>query len=113
MFTLSRKLSFTVFCLALALTSGVCFGVSDCVYSGVSFSDGAVSCQSGHQFRCSDGDWQALDLACSTPPPTPTVINPADCNCSEEEMSACDQLSKACCVSLELGKCTKRCCDIQ
>lgn len=86
------------------------FAVNDCVYSGVNFSDGAVSCQSGQQFRCSDGDWQPLDLPCSTPPPPPTVVNPAACACTDTELRDCAQQGQNCCVSMESGACLKRCC---
>jgi hypothetical protein len=91
---------------------GACYAISDCVYAGGNFSDGALSCQSGSQFRCSDGDWVPLELPCATPPP-PAVVNPATCACTDIEMSTCDQLGQACCVSMEGGRCLKKCCPIQ
>jgi hypothetical protein len=36
-----------------------------CFYKGAIFSDGAMSCQSGAQFRCKDGDWKSTGFACS------------------------------------------------
>jgi len=111
--TLLKIILSTASFLALTLASDVSFAVSDCLYSGVTFSDGAVSCQSGHQFKCSDGTWQALDLDCGNPAPAPTVVNPADCSCTVDGVGNCDQTAEACCVSLEFGKCTKRCCPRQ
>ena len=105
-----RLLFILVLGIAGALATNDCHAVSDCIYSGVSFSDGAISCQSGRQFQCVDGDWKALDVPCSNPPPTPTVVNPEDCSCTENEVIACDRQAHACCVSLDSGKCTKRCC---
>ena len=96
---------------AAVLTTDACFAISDCVYSGVSFSDGAVSCQSGYQFRCSDGAWEALDLPCAALPPATTLVNPAGCNCTPEELAGCNQSGQACCVSMELGNCVKKCCQ--
>lgn len=100
-------------CLLLTLASDDCFAVSDCLYEGVSFSDGAVSCQTGHQFRCNDGSWSSLDLSCAAPAPSPTVINPADCNCTPAELANCDSSGQACCVSIEFGRCVKKCCQRQ
>jgi hypothetical protein len=110
----SKILSVLAPCLVLCfLGTHVCFAISDCLYAGVTFSDGAVSCQSGQQFRCSDGTWVDLDLSCAAPPAGPAVINPADCSCTQEELAGCDRLGQACCVSIEFGKCVKRCCRKQ
>lgn len=111
MSTRLKKIILVLPFLALTVTADVSFAISDCLYSGVTFSDGAVSCQSGRQFRCSNGTWQGLDLTCASPLPLPTVTNPADCSCTEEEVTNCDHFSQACCVSLESGKCTKKCCE--
>ena len=108
---LPKVLSALLIVLALAFSGRDCLAVSDSLYSGVSFSDGAVSCQSGYQFRCSDGVWEALDLACTNRPPQPTVANPADCRCTEEELKTCDQAGKSCCIWLEAGQCSKGCCE--
>ena len=44
-----------------------------CFYKGTMFSDGAAACQSGAQYRCNDGDWKSLGVACTdTPPPSKT-----------------------------------------
>lgn len=110
---LLRTLSFLALasCVVVTFSSNVCFAISDCIYSGVNFSDGAVACQSGHQFRCSNGTWRSLDLPCVIPPPASIVIDPAACNCTVEEVKNCDRSAQACCVSLESGHCVKRCCE--
>jgi hypothetical protein len=35
-----------------------------CFYKSTMYSDGAASCQSGTQYRCADGDWKSLGVAC-------------------------------------------------
>jgi hypothetical protein len=40
-------------------------GVDDCFYKGTMFSDGAMSCQTGAQFRCKGGDWKATGSGCT------------------------------------------------
>lgn len=35
-----------------------------CFFKGTMYSDGAAACQSGSQYRCNDGDWKALGVAC-------------------------------------------------
>lgn len=45
--------------------------VTACSYNGQGFTEGASICQSGGQYRCEDGTWRSLGLACSvssTPP---------------------------------------------
>jgi len=36
-----------------------------CRFEGTAYSHGATVCQSGTQFRCDDGDWKSLALACT------------------------------------------------
>jgi hypothetical protein len=36
-----------------------------CFFKGAMFSDGAMSCQTGAQFRCKDGDWKATGSQCT------------------------------------------------
>lgn len=36
-----------------------------CKFSGIAFSSGAASCQSGTQFRCEDGEWRGLGVPCA------------------------------------------------
>jgi len=35
-----------------------------CTWSNAAYSDGAVSCQNGQQFRCSDGAWNRTLGSC-------------------------------------------------
>jgi hypothetical protein len=45
-----------------------------CFYKGTTYSDGAAACQTGAQYRCEDGAWKALGVACrgevAVAPPT-------------------------------------------
>lgn len=36
-----------------------------CQYGGTKYSEGAAICQSGTQFRCDDGHWKSLAIACT------------------------------------------------
>ncbi|MBJ6724412.1 hypothetical protein [Geomesophilobacter sediminis] len=85
--------------------------VSDCVYGGTNFSDGALACQSGFQFRCSNGTWEGLDLTCNEPPPAPTRSKPAECACTANDEFNCSAVDMICCVTLEGDGCVKRCCQ--
>jgi len=50
---------------ALMAWTGSAVGADDaCFYNGTMFSPGATSCQSGKQFKCDDGEWQASDKTC-------------------------------------------------
>jgi hypothetical protein len=40
-------------------------GGDHCFYKGTMYSEGAAACQSGLQYRCDDGDWRALGVACA------------------------------------------------
>jgi hypothetical protein len=42
-----------------------------CFYKGTMYSDGAAACQTGAQYRCEDGDWKALGVACRDAAPAP------------------------------------------
>src|SRR5262249_56944112 len=37
----------------------------DCLYKGTKYSEGAAACQAGVQFRCDDGEWKSVGVACS------------------------------------------------
>lgn len=57
--------------LAVALTGCVAqqaVAGDPCFQKGTMYSDGANSCQSGLQYRCSDGEWVALHVACPDSP---------------------------------------------
>jgi hypothetical protein len=106
----AKTFSLLLATLSLSLIGRPCYAISDCVYAGVTFSDGAVSCQSGKQFECSNGSWNALDLTCPNPPAGPALESPMPCRCSDAEAAACDQTGQGCCVSVVSGTCVKKCC---
>src|SRR5262245_6307204 len=63
--------------LALVAVLGgalLAFGVQNaaakhtCTYKGTDYSEGSASCQTGQQFRCADGEWKGLGVACSDNP---------------------------------------------
>jgi hypothetical protein len=62
------------------LASGVAVG-SSCEFGGVSYAHGSASCSSGRQYRCDNGRWRSLDLACSVgDAPYPLVVSGASCS---------------------------------
>jgi|SRR5262249_33210895 len=69
-----------VLCRSLAVLGGVLLGygvqhavaASDCIYKGTKYSEGAASCQADLQFRCNDGEWKAVGVACSENPAAPS-----------------------------------------
>lgn len=36
-----------------------------CTYNGQTYDHGSVVCQSGYEYRCNDGSWDALNTKCS------------------------------------------------
>ena len=40
-----------------------------CLYRTHAFSEGAVSCQDGRQFRCAGGKWEAVGTECADADP--------------------------------------------
>jgi hypothetical protein len=65
-----------ILCRSLAMLGGVILGLGvqravaadDCLYKGTKYSEGAASCQAGVQFRCNDGEWKSIGVACSDTP---------------------------------------------
>lgn len=51
----------------------------NCFLKGTMFSDGAMSCQTGAQFRCKDGDWKATGSTCT---PDEKVVSSRPCDLS-------------------------------
>ena len=49
----------------VAVTVTTARGEEKCMYAQQFFSPGAVSCQSGAQYRCTGGSWQAVGSDCS------------------------------------------------
>ena len=54
--------------LGAVLIAGPAFGNADCRYKGTTYSHGAAVCQSGTQYRCDDGQWNGLAIACTENP---------------------------------------------
>lgn len=56
--------------LALVLAGATARADDDegCVYRGSLYSDGAMSCQGGTQYRCDDGEWDKTDDSCTAEP---------------------------------------------
>lgn len=40
-----------------------------CYYSGTKYSEGSASCQSGHEYRCADGEWLTTTHSCRATEP--------------------------------------------
>jgi hypothetical protein len=53
------------FALGAVLIAGPAFGDDDCTYEGATYSPGSAVCQSGSQYRCDDGEWSGLAIACT------------------------------------------------
>ena len=55
--------------IGVAMTMGLATAAQashrSCNYKGAAYSDGATACQAGTQFRCDDGEWASLSVACS------------------------------------------------
>jgi hypothetical protein len=49
---------------ALACAGAAQAANDHCFYKGTIYSDGSMSCQTGAQFRCRDGDWKATGSDC-------------------------------------------------
>jgi len=60
---IERKAALMV--LGAALIAGPAFGDAECKYKGTMYSHGAAVCQSGSQYRCDDGEWSGLAIACA------------------------------------------------
>ena len=37
-----------------------------CSYDGTKYSDGALSCQAGKQYKCDDGEWKSKGERCTS-----------------------------------------------
>ena len=49
---------------ALLWASGS-YAKDSCTYKGTTYSHGSAACQSGTQYRCDDGQWKGLGVACA------------------------------------------------
>src|SRR5262245_23250751 len=65
---MKRKLSLVAVLGGALLAFGVQNAMAghddNCTYKGTKYSQGASSCQTGQQFRCDDGEWKGLGVAC-------------------------------------------------
>jgi hypothetical protein len=68
--TRNRIIGRAVVAGALALATcgvGAALASDDpCVFNGKTYSDGAISCQSGRPYKCDDGEWEKKDGACQS-----------------------------------------------
>ena len=55
--------------LGAVLIAGPAFGDAGCKYKGSAYSLGSAGCQAGTQYRCDDGEWSGLAIACTENPP--------------------------------------------
>jgi len=51
--------------LAVGPASRAIAAEDHCFYRGTMFSSGANTCQSGTQYKCDDGEWKSLGVACT------------------------------------------------
>jgi hypothetical protein len=35
-----------------------------CAYAGTEYTQGTMSCQAGYQYRCNNGTWDSVNVAC-------------------------------------------------
>lgn len=54
--------------VSAVMIAGPAFGDAQCNYNGAIFSHGSAVCQSGSQYRCDDGEWIGLAVACTESP---------------------------------------------
>jgi hypothetical protein len=54
-----------LFALGAVLIAGPALGAAECTYKGTAYSHGSAACQSGTQYRCDDGQWSGLAIACT------------------------------------------------
>jgi len=61
-----KKLAMTLG-IGLLYAAGCAIAADNCTYKGTDYSHGSAVCQSGTQFRCDDGKWKGLGMACTQP----------------------------------------------
>ena len=52
--------------LALGAQPRIVRAGDDCTYDGTRYSDGALSCQAGKQYKCDDGEWKSKGERCTS-----------------------------------------------
>ena len=63
-----------LFVMSIGIASVAQASGNPCLFALRSFSDGAVSCQGGRQFRCANGDWQSIGTTCADADPTDSGV---------------------------------------
>ena len=84
--------------LGAVLIAGPAFGDADCKYKGANYSHGSAVCQSGSQYRCDDGQWNGLAIACTESLPVSvkncafngTSYSPGAASCQSGTQYRCD-----------------------
>ena len=67
-----------------------------CSYQGVKYSEGSTTCQAGTQFKCDDGSWESLGVACPGKEPSAknceykgTTFSPGAASCQAGTQYKC------------------------
>ena len=98
----------------VSLITGTGWAMENCKYSGVLYSQGSFTCQSGYGYKCNDGSWDIQNTACSTRThessedktvADDTVI----CGCSKDEKNYCYAVGQFCNAEGDASKCVKQC----
>lgn len=84
--------------LGAVLIAGPAFGDADCKYKGTAYSHGSAVCQAGSQYRCDDGQWNGLAIACTENQPVGakncafngTAYSPGSASCQSGTQYRCD-----------------------
>lgn len=83
---------------ALCLASVAASAADDgCRFDGTGYSHGATACQSGTQYRCDDGEWTSLAVACPAPAgqPVSAPVGPRTCMLEGATVSSSSTVCKA------------------
>ena len=87
-----------LFALGALLIAGPAFGDIDCKYKGATYSHGSAVCQSGSQYRCNEGQWNGLAIACTDGVPVGakscafngSAYSPGSASCQSGTQYRCD-----------------------
>ena len=93
---IERKAALVI--LGAVLIAGPVFGDDDCTYKGTTYSHGSAVCQSGSQYRCDDGQWKGLGIACAVNLPVAAkgctfngdAFSPGSASCQSGTQYRCD-----------------------
>jgi hypothetical protein len=87
-----------VLVLGAVLMAAPAFADADCTYKGTVYSHGSAVCQSDSQYRCDDGQWSGMAIACAEKLPTGakscafngTAYSPGSASCQSGAQYRCD-----------------------